>query len=156
MHKTSPTAQDPPAFLSVRVSPETRNRIKALAAGSGQSVQDLVGTVLDRFLAEQDRQPPILADVMARLRAHAPTLRQRGVAALWVFGSVARGNARADSDIDLIAEFAPECRISLTGFAALREDLSGLLGAPVDLAEWRVLRPDIRAAARHDAVLVWQ
>ncbi len=149
---------EPPAFLSVRVSPETRNRIKALAAGRGQSVQDLVGDVLDRFLAEQDRQPPALSDVLGRLRAHASALQQRGVTSLWVFGSVVRGDARPDSDIDLIAEFASDPsdrRMSLTGFASLREDLAALLGAPVDLAEWRVLRPHIRAAAQREAVQVF-
>jgi predicted nucleotidyltransferase len=156
VHKlTTDLKQQQPAFLSVRVSPETRNRIKALAAGRGQSVQDLVGSVLDRFLAEQDRQPPVLSDVVGRLRAHAPALQQRGLAALWVFGSVARGDARPDSDIDLLADFVPDRRMSLTGFASLREDLSALLGAPVDLAEWSVLRPYIRNAAQREAVQVF-
>jgi predicted nucleotidyltransferase len=155
VHKATIAAMEPPAFLSVRVSPETRNRIKALAAGRGQSVQDLVGDVLDRFLGEQDRQPPALSDVLGRLRAHASALQQRGVTSLWVFGSVVRGDARPDSDIDLIAEFASDRRMSLTGFASLREDLAALLGAPVDLAEWRVLRPHIRAAAQREAVQVF-
>jgi predicted nucleotidyltransferase len=155
VHKAANSPAEPVAFLSVRVSPEARNRIKALAAGRGQSIQDLVGGVLDRFLAEQDRQPPALADVLGRLRAHAPALQRRGVSALWVFGSVARGVARPDSDIDLIAEFAPDRGLSLTGFASLRQDLSALLGAPVDLAEWRVLRPHIRATAEREAVQVY-
>lgn len=127
-------------------------RIKALAAGSGLSVQDLIGGVLDRFLAEHDRQPPVLSDVLGRLRTQEAVLRQRGVATLWVFGSVARGDARPDSDIDLIAEFVPDLRLSLTGFASLRDDLSAWLGAPADLAEWRILRPHIRAAAQREAV----
>jgi predicted nucleotidyltransferase len=156
VHKSTTPPLQSPAFLSVRVSPETRKRIKALAADRGQSVQDLVGRVLDRFLAEQDRRPPVLSDVVGRLRAHADVLRQRGVGALWVFGSVARGDARPDSDVDLIAEFAPGRRMSLTGFASLREDLSALLGAPVDLAEWSVLRPHVRDAAEREAVQVFR
>ncbi|MBV1796535.1 nucleotidyltransferase family protein [Siccirubricoccus sp. G192] len=99
---------DRPAFLSVRVAPEVRNRVKALAASRGLTVQDLVGDLVERFLAEQDRQPPVLAAVLARLRAQAPALRQRGVAKLWVFGSIARGEARPDSDIDLVAESHPK------------------------------------------------
>ena len=155
MHNATDKSTQTPAFLSVRVSPTTRNRIKALAAGRGQSVQDLVGSVLDRFLAEQDRQPPVLSDVLGRLRGHVPALQQRGVAALWVFGSVARGNARPDSDIDLVADFEPARRISLTGISSLREDLSVLLGAPVDLAEWATLRPHVREAAQREAVQVF-
>ena len=55
---------DRPAFLSVRVAPEVRNRVKALAARRGLTVQDLVGDLVERFLAEQDRQPPALAAVL--------------------------------------------------------------------------------------------
>lgn len=155
MHNATDKSAQPPAFLSVRVSPTTRNRIKALAADRGQSVQDFVGSVLDRFLTEQDRQPPVLSDVLGRLRGHAPALQQRGVAALWVFGSVARGDARPDSDIDLVADFEPARRISLTGISSLRQDLSGMLGAPVDLAEWAILRPHVREAAQREAVKVF-
>jgi predicted nucleotidyltransferase len=143
------------AFLSVRLPPEVRNRVKAAAATRGQTVQELIGGLVERFLAEQDRRPLTLAGVLTTLRARAPELRQRGIARLWVFGSLARGEARVDSDIDLVAEFAPEAKLSLTGFASLRADLSEMLSAPVDLAEWHILRPPVRAQAERDAVQVF-
>jgi predicted nucleotidyltransferase len=86
---------------------------------------------------------------------HKPDLQHRGLAKLWVFGSVVRGEARPDSDIDLAAEFDPQAKVSLTGFARLRGDLSDMLGAPVDLAEWRNLRPQIRRSAEADAVQIF-
>jgi predicted nucleotidyltransferase len=140
------------AFLSVRLPPATRNRVKAVAAARGQTVQDLVGDLVERFLAEEDRQPPALPAILGRLREHEAALRQRGIAGLWVFGSVARGEARPDSDVDLVAEFDPAARVSLTGLASLRADLSDILGAPVDLAEWGLLRPPVRERAEHEAV----
>src|SRR6188768_4022582 len=75
------------AFLSVRVSDEVRNRVKAIAAARGEKLQDLVGGLIEQFLQETDRRPPQLADVLRRLREREPELRARGVAALWVFGS---------------------------------------------------------------------
>jgi predicted nucleotidyltransferase len=146
---------DRAAFLSVRLPPEVRNRVKAVAAARGQTVQDLVGGLVTHFLAEQDRKPPALAAILTRLREHEVGLRRRGIAGLWVFGSVARGEARPESDIDLVAEFDPAARVSLTGLASLRADLADLLGAPVDLAEWGIFRPPVLDRARREAVRVF-
>ena len=149
-----PPSQSSPAFLSVRLPQAARDRLKAAAVARGQTVQGLVGSLVERFLAEDARKPPDLATVLGTLRAHAPALKPRGMTGLWVFGSVARGDARADSDIDLLAEFDPGARLSLVGLASLRADLSDLLGAPVDLAERGTLRPAVREAAEREAVRV--
>lgn len=140
------------AFLSVRLPKATRDRLKAAAAARGETVQGLVGDLVEHFLVAEDRRPPTLGAVLNKLRAHAPVLRERGVAGLWVFGSVARGEARVDSDIDLFAEFDPEACISLVGLASLRAELSDLLGAAADLVERGALRPVVREAAEQEAV----
>ena len=149
-----PPLQPPPAFLSVRLPEATRDRLKAAAAARGQTVQGLVGSLVERFLSEE-RTAPDLATVLRVLRAHTEPLRQRGLAGLWVFGSVARGEARADSDVDLMAEFDPGTQLSLVGLASLRMDLSDLLHAPADLVERCALRPTVRAAAEREAARVW-
>lgn len=143
---------DRAAFLSVRLPPEVRNRVKAAAAARGQTVQDLVGDLVEHFLAEQDRKPPTLAVILTHLREHEADLRRRGITGLWIFGSVARGEARLGSDIDLIVELDPAARVSLTGLASLRAELTDLLSAPVDLAEWGILRQPVLDHARREAV----
>jgi predicted nucleotidyltransferase len=72
-------------------------------------------------------------DIVATLRAHQDELRAAGVMRLSLFGSLARGEATADSDIDLAAEFDPTARIDLLTLTALERRLGGLLGRPVDL-----------------------
>lgn len=142
------------AFLSVRVAEATRDRLKAVAASRHETVQDLVGGLVERFLADEDKAPPTLAAVVTRLRARAGLLEDRGVAGLWVFGSVARGEAGRDSDVDLFADFRPDRRPSLVGLSSLRADLSDLLGATADVVERAMLHPRVREAAERDAVRV--
>jgi predicted nucleotidyltransferase len=88
------------------------------------------------------------------LRDNADGLRRRGITGLWVFGSVSRGDARADSDVDLVAEFDPSVRLSLVGLASLRAELSDLLGVPADLVERNTLHSAVREAVEREAVRV--
>ncbi|MBV8456670.1 MAG: nucleotidyltransferase domain-containing protein [Acetobacteraceae bacterium] len=55
------------------------------------------------------------AEVIAILRAHEPELRTAGVVSLSLFGSVARGEAQAGSDIDVVVRLRED--ILRTGFA---------------------------------------
>ena len=58
-------------------------------------------------------------------------LARHGGVRLWVFGSVARREERADSDIDLVVEFEPGR--SLFDLMDLERELTQLLGRPVDV-----------------------
>ena len=76
-----------------------------------------------------------------------------GVAALYVFGSVARGNARPDSDIDVLVEF--DGTPTFARFMDLKALLEDTLDAHVDLvsraARRSQLKPRIEAEARRVA-----
>jgi uncharacterized protein len=75
-----------------------------------------------------------LADeVIATLRAHEAELRRAGIRHLSVFGSVARGDATIDSDVDLVAEFDPVARMDLFRLIALERRITEILGRRVDL-----------------------
>jgi len=141
------------AFLSVRLPPAVRDRLKASAAARGETVQGLVGSLVQRFLAEESPAPE-LAHVLKLLRAQRAHLTRQGVTGLWVFGSVARGEARPGSDVDLLATFDPKARLSLVGLASLRAELSDLLGVPADLVADEALHPAVRAQAEQEAVRV--
>lgn len=71
--------------------------------------------------------------VIASLRAHEGELRREGIRRLSLFGSVARGDAEADSDVDLAAELEPDAHIGLFRLTALESRLSEILGQRVDL-----------------------
>ena len=84
-------------------------------------------------------------------RRLAEICRRYGVRELSVFGSVARGEDRPNSDIDLLVEFLPEAEPGLLDHAGLMLDLAGLLGRKVDLVSKNALKPLIRDSVIHDS-----
>lgn len=93
--------------------------------------------------------------VIATLRAHEAELRVAGIRRLSVFGSVARGDAGPDSDVDLAAELEPAARIGLVGLAALERRLAGLLGRRVDLLSEPVEKARLRGSIERDRRLAF-
>jgi predicted nucleotidyltransferase len=81
----------------------------------------------------------------------AELCRKYGIAELSVFGSVARGEARPDSDVDLLYVRVPGNDLGMSYFA-LQEDLEELFGRPVDLVAkdslHRVIRDQVLADAQ--------
>lgn len=75
---------------------------------------------------------------------------EAGVSNVRVFGSVARGEDTADSDIDLLVELRDGT--TLFALARLEQQLTALLGASVDVVPARSLRQNVRASALADAV----
>jgi predicted nucleotidyltransferase len=146
---------DETAYLSIRLPAALRNRLKALAATRGRSLQSLMRDALEELLRREEAEPPKLAEVLARLREHAPDLRKRGVQHLYVFGSVARGDARVDSDVDLAIEVDPTSDFSLITLGSVAADVEEWLNRGVDLGERSMLRPSLRADFERDAVRVF-
>jgi uncharacterized protein len=93
-----------------------------------------------------------LEKALAVLRANQGMLRARGVVHAAIFGSVARGDARPDSDVDVLIEVDSTKRIGLFGYAGLCEDVRGLFASRVDVVNARTIRPHFREAILGEAV----
>jgi hypothetical protein len=81
--------------------------------------------------------------------------RRYHVQELSIFGSVARGEATASSDIDLLVEFEPSARVGLITFNELAEELTCVFHRHVDLVSKRGLKPLIREQVLHDAEVIF-
>jgi predicted nucleotidyltransferase len=91
-------------------------------------------------------------EVIDKLRAHEAELRAAGILRLAVFGSVARGDNRSNSDVDLLADFDSSRRVSLLTVGRLENHLTELLGVKVDLSSPGWLKESVKRQALREAV----
>jgi predicted nucleotidyltransferase len=95
-------------------------------------------------------------DVIAKLREQEAELKSAGVKHLSLFGSYARGTAvQSLSDVDVVADFDHSKRLTLFSLAGLRLRIVDILEMPVDLADRRMLKDQVKARAEREAVLVF-
>jgi len=86
------------------------------------------------------------------LRRSETALRARGVRRVALFGSVARGDNRPGSDIDIMIETDPEAPIGVYDYVDLKEFIASLFDGPVDVVSRDGLKPFVRPAATADAI----
>jgi len=125
----------------------------AAAAVGCSNVHRVLMTECDDI--ERMASEPLSRDVaVARLAQAEADIRALGVARLALFGSVARDEARADSDVDLLVQFAPGEK-SFGRFMALCDLLESVLQHKVELVTTESLSPFIGPrilAEAHDVV----
>ena len=79
-------------------------------------------------------------------------MRAQGVAHAALFGSVARGDQRPGSDIDIMIELDPAARVTMFDYVGIKEYIEGLFQVPVDVVNRDGLKPFVRPRAAADAI----
>jgi predicted nucleotidyltransferase len=92
------------------------------------------------------------SEILQELAAHRDELTRMGVKTLAVFGSVARDEARPDSDVDLLVEFLGPA--TFNGYMDLKFFLEDLLGRPIDLVTRKSIRPRLKTQIESEAFYV--
>ena len=86
------------------------------------------------------------------LQRNQDALRARGVRHAALFGSVARGEARRTSDIDVLIELDPALKLDLFAYAGLKRFVAELFQGPVDVVNKDALKTHLRRSVAADAV----
>jgi len=94
------------------------------------------------------------AKVIARLREHEDELKRLGVDHLYLFGSTARGEARAESDVDLFFDH-PEGSLGLFQLMDVKDAAARILGRKTDIMTRRSLHPVLRSRIEASALRVF-
>jgi uncharacterized protein len=94
---------------------------------------------------------PVGQRVAAHRKEIRRLVRHSGARNVRIFGSAARGDDRADSDLDLLVDFPVRIR-GLVPLADLADQVAMLLDVPVDVSADEVLAPAVAARAHAEAV----
>ena len=104
---------------------------------------------------EAGREPPLKSEIRAELTAMEGTLRKEGVTTLALFGSLVRGEAQADSDIDVLIEVDPEADFGLLDLSGVQHLIEDRLNRKVDVLMRDEIRPEFEQRILREAEAVF-
>jgi uncharacterized protein len=91
-------------------------------------------------------------EIIEKLKEREADLRAHGVAHAALFGSVARGDDRPDSDIDILVDLDPAIVVTIFDYAGVKDFIAGMFDRPVDVIDREALKPRVRPRATADAI----
>ncbi|GHU93907.1 hypothetical protein FACS1894156_1450 [Bacteroidia bacterium] len=84
------------------------------------------------------------------------TLADAPISRAWLFGSFARHEEQADSDIDILVQFMPDAKITLFDYGGIVYELESKTGRKVDLVQDKMLKPFAQKTAEQDKILIYE
>jgi uncharacterized protein len=130
-----------------------RKVASGLYNNASEVVREALRLMVDRETVSQS--VPRKSEVVAALKALEPELKQRGVASAAIFGSVVRGQARSDSDVDVLIDISPAAHFDLLDLVAVKNLLADRLGRSVDVIEREAIKPRLREGILAEAETVF-
>src|SRR5208282_2482006 len=91
-------------------------------------------------------------EIIEKLKAREADLRAHGVMHAALFGSVARDEQNAESDIDILVDLDPAVIVTMFDYAGLKDYIAGLFNDSVDVVDREALKPRVRPKATADAI----
>jgi uncharacterized protein len=139
---------------TIQISVSLRERLENMKQHPRQPYEEVIAAALDRRTPSSEdtpsggREDPILRRHRKALRALA---RRHGLV-VSAFGSRARGEARPDSDLDLLYVLGEDR--TLFDVVAFKLDAEALTGVPVDMLSAAISRPGLKSRVAKDVVAV--
>ena len=94
-------------------------------------------------------------EAIDRLRGHADQFRAHGVTGMYLFGSAARGEETASSDIDVFYDYLQDGHFSLFEMMELQEEVEDVLRAKADVVPRNSLHRRIRDRIEREAIRIF-
>ena len=91
-------------------------------------------------------------EIIETLKARKADLRAHGVIHASLFGSVARDEQNAESDIDILVDLDPAIVVTIFDYAGVKDYVASLFPGSVDVIDREALKPRVRPRASADAI----
>ena len=145
--------------MNVSLPPGLREYVRRkLEAGLYGNASEVLREGLRLLVARDEAgqpDPPLKSEIRAELAAMEEVLRKEGVAALALFGSLVRGEAQADSDIDVLIEVDPEADFSLLDLSGVQHLIENRLNRKADVLMKDEMRPAFKQQILREAEAVF-
>lgn len=131
--------------MNVSLTPQLEAIVRRkVASGLYNNASEVIREALRLLVAREESAVPNKHEVRARIAALEQPLREKGITSLAVFGSIVRGEARPDSDVDILIDTDPESRFSLVDLISVKNLLEEHLERGVDVVTKQGIDPAIR------------
>ncbi|TIM19325.1 MAG: DNA polymerase III subunit beta [Mesorhizobium sp.] len=94
-------------------------------------------------------------EVIKRLQRNADAIKGMGATSLYLFGSILRGDAGPDSELDLFIDYDPARRFSLIDLVGIKQFLEEKMSAEIDITTRDSLNPMLKADIEQSAVRIF-
>jgi uncharacterized protein len=138
--------------VSFRLDPEAAEAARARATTKGKKLTAYLEDLVLSDLTARSKSRPTLVEVIRLLRSNRAELEKIGIRHAEIFGSVARGEDRPDSDVDILVDLDPAIVRDLFAYSRVQRTLQDLVGRRVDIARRGRTRPELDAELIRDAV----
>jgi uncharacterized protein len=95
------------------------------------------------------------AQAIDQLKAYAETVRSMGATSLYLYGSTARDEAKADSDLDVFIEYDRASRFNALDLVGIKQFLEDHLGIGIDITTREGLHPRLRDRIERSSIRVF-
>jgi uncharacterized protein len=138
--------------VSFRLDPEAAEAARARATTKGKKLTAYLEDLVLSDLTARSKSRPTLVEVIRLLRSNRAELEKIGIRHAEIFGSVARGEDRPDSDVDILVDLDPAIVRDLFAYSRVQRTLQDLVGRRVDIARRGRTRPELDVELNRDAV----